>query len=246
MLFLIVETILTVIAWRKGWRGWALIPIVANLLISFVVGAAIEVSGGYVEMAYLLFLIFDIATVVVLSVLIKKGRRRVVGHSNCVPFYTDGGGAMTHTMPVNKIEGDGFVDVRNDGYRAGCEHRDGGRHVRACRHDHLVTRADSDSDQRRGDRIGSARRLDAVLDADPLGIPLLEPGALAPDSVAEDLSALDHLPHSLELFFPDSVHTPSLLRPRLGVPGWAPPGLHRIALCTPLLRAAAGARIGRR
>ena len=46
MLTLIAEIILTVIAWRKGWRWWALLPAFLAFATGFVLGAAIELTGG--------------------------------------------------------------------------------------------------------------------------------------------------------------------------------------------------------
>ena len=46
MLMLIAEIILTVIAWRKGWRWWALLPGFMAFGIGFVLGAVVEISGG--------------------------------------------------------------------------------------------------------------------------------------------------------------------------------------------------------
>jgi hypothetical protein len=46
MLTLIAEITLTVIAWRKGWRWWALLPGFLAFAAGFVLGAAIGISGG--------------------------------------------------------------------------------------------------------------------------------------------------------------------------------------------------------
>jgi len=46
MLMLIAKITLTVIAWRKGWRWWALLPGFMAFGIGFVLGAIIETSGG--------------------------------------------------------------------------------------------------------------------------------------------------------------------------------------------------------
>jgi hypothetical protein len=43
---LIAEIILTVIAWRKGWRWWALLPGALAFGTGFLIGMAVELSGG--------------------------------------------------------------------------------------------------------------------------------------------------------------------------------------------------------
>lgn len=43
---LIVEIILTVLAWRRGWKWLALLPVGIALLIGFAIGFGIGLSGG--------------------------------------------------------------------------------------------------------------------------------------------------------------------------------------------------------
>lgn len=42
---IIIEIILTIVAWRRGWRGLALIPLSAVLIIGFMAGVIGGASG---------------------------------------------------------------------------------------------------------------------------------------------------------------------------------------------------------
>jgi hypothetical protein len=41
-MLLIAQILLTVQAWRKGWRAWALLPVGMDLLIGMLIGIAVE------------------------------------------------------------------------------------------------------------------------------------------------------------------------------------------------------------
>ena len=43
---LIVEIVLTIIAWNRGWRWYALLPCGVVVVIGFLIGIGIGVSGG--------------------------------------------------------------------------------------------------------------------------------------------------------------------------------------------------------
>jgi len=51
MLLLIVEVLLTVAAWRRGWKGWALLPWAVCFFTAFIGGAFIGAAGGPVDEA---------------------------------------------------------------------------------------------------------------------------------------------------------------------------------------------------
>ncbi len=60
------------------------------------------------------------------------------------------------------IDSNGVVDVDDDGDRAGGEHGDGGGHVGAGGHEHLVAGADAEADERGGQGRGAAGRREAA------------------------------------------------------------------------------------
>ena len=43
---LIIEILLTIRAWRKGWKAWALMPLGIGVLMGFFVGVAAGAGGG--------------------------------------------------------------------------------------------------------------------------------------------------------------------------------------------------------
>ncbi len=48
-MLLIAEIILTVMAWRRGWKGWALAPMAGVLFVAFLLGSSVAASGGSME-----------------------------------------------------------------------------------------------------------------------------------------------------------------------------------------------------
>ena len=64
MLFL--EIILTIFAWRKGWRWWALVPVGICLLIGFIIGFLIGANGGSVNDIGAAGWIFDVGAIIAL------------------------------------------------------------------------------------------------------------------------------------------------------------------------------------
>jgi len=72
-MLLIAEIILTVFAWRKGWRWWALAPMAITLLIGFFMGVGIGASGGDIDSVRGISIVFDILATIALIVMVTKG-----------------------------------------------------------------------------------------------------------------------------------------------------------------------------
>jgi len=70
---LIIEIILTIFAWRKGWKWLALLPIGLALLIGFSIGIGIGASGGSVADVSGGAVLIDIAAIIALIVMLVKG-----------------------------------------------------------------------------------------------------------------------------------------------------------------------------
>ena len=93
----ILEIGLTVWAWKRGWRGWALLPLTIGLGASFLSGFYIGFSGGSeenLENMMGLFLLMDVAVIVslVLMVIFKRGRKVVVKDSRAYRNMTSDDG----------------------------------------------------------------------------------------------------------------------------------------------------------
>jgi hypothetical protein len=76
MLMLIIQISLTVSAWRKGWKGWALLPMAIELTLAFIVGAAVGASGGSVEDLWGPFFLVDLLTVAALITMACRAPRK--------------------------------------------------------------------------------------------------------------------------------------------------------------------------
>jgi hypothetical protein len=78
---IIIEIILTIAAWVRGWRGWALIPGVSVFLIGFMVGAMARAMGhSEIQTGQLtaILLPIELVSVGVLIWMAAKGKRRVL------------------------------------------------------------------------------------------------------------------------------------------------------------------------
>ncbi len=67
---MIIEIVLTVIAWRRGWKWWALIPLGAAVSIAFSVGFVIGMLGGSAGPVMPFFMLLDIGCLLALIILI--------------------------------------------------------------------------------------------------------------------------------------------------------------------------------
>lgn len=74
-MLLIVEIILTVFAWRKGWRWLALLPVGIAHVAAFVSGLAIGASGGNIENSIGVFLIYDLLLIIAQVVMVRTPRQ---------------------------------------------------------------------------------------------------------------------------------------------------------------------------
>lgn len=70
---LLIEIILTIFAWRKGWRWAALLPTAIALLVGLFMGFGIGASGGDINGAMGMGIILDILAVIALIIMIVVG-----------------------------------------------------------------------------------------------------------------------------------------------------------------------------
>lgn len=68
---IIIEIILTIFAWRNGWKWLSLIPMGSAILIGFFIGLGAGMSGGDSSSLVGLFM-FDIAAIIALIVMVSK------------------------------------------------------------------------------------------------------------------------------------------------------------------------------
>ena len=72
-MLLAIEIILTIFAWRNGWKWLALIPVGAALVIGFFIGLNVGLTGGEISPNIVILDVFAIIALIVM--LIKKGKK---------------------------------------------------------------------------------------------------------------------------------------------------------------------------
>ena len=78
MITLIIQIVLTIKAWKKGWKGWALLPAPTGWVISFFTGLSYgSVAGPEASLAPLIVigLLIDLISIGVLIAMVNKGRQ---------------------------------------------------------------------------------------------------------------------------------------------------------------------------
>jgi len=71
MIMLILEIVLTIVAWRKGWKAWALLPLGAG----FGLGVIMGLLGIIPDETSALWLVPDLAAIIALIIMAAKGRQ---------------------------------------------------------------------------------------------------------------------------------------------------------------------------
>jgi hypothetical protein len=74
-MLLILEIILAISAWRRGWRAWALMPFAVTWGLAFFIGVAMGVSGASPEEAVPVGLVLELGCLVALAVMCGTARK---------------------------------------------------------------------------------------------------------------------------------------------------------------------------
>lgn len=74
-MILLIEIILTISAWRKGWKARALLPLGLGMSVSFLIGMAVGASGGTIENVIPLCVLIELAILVSLIIMAIKAPR---------------------------------------------------------------------------------------------------------------------------------------------------------------------------
>jgi hypothetical protein len=64
----LAEILLTILAYRRGWKLKALLPVLSSLLAAFMMGLALGAGGGSMNKARPAFLLVDLICLAVLIV----------------------------------------------------------------------------------------------------------------------------------------------------------------------------------
>jgi len=73
---LALEIGLAIAAWRRGWKGWALLPLGIAAGIGFLGGLIIGASGGSEESALVIGIVADVIGIGALIAMIIKPRKK--------------------------------------------------------------------------------------------------------------------------------------------------------------------------
>ena len=76
-MLLIAEILLTIAVWRKGWRGWALLPMAIVLGLAFIIGSVAGAGGASEETLLAVGLILDFAGIAALIMMTARAPKRV-------------------------------------------------------------------------------------------------------------------------------------------------------------------------
>jgi hypothetical protein len=78
-MLLILEIVLTAVAWRKGWRTWALLPLGLGIFVAFFIGLVAGAAGLQADQMDALMLALtpiDLAVTGILIWMVVKGKKR--------------------------------------------------------------------------------------------------------------------------------------------------------------------------
>lgn len=76
-MLLILEIALTIAAWKRGWKGWAIVPLAVAVSLGYVIGMVIVAQGGSMEDIIPFTLVGDGVCIVSLIALAACGRQKV-------------------------------------------------------------------------------------------------------------------------------------------------------------------------
>jgi len=74
-MLLAIEIMLIITAWKRGWKGLALVPVGAGLVVAFLLGGAVGASGGSEDAVFALGLLVDVGIIATLGIMAAVGRR---------------------------------------------------------------------------------------------------------------------------------------------------------------------------
>lgn len=77
-MLLILQIILTIIAWRNGWKWKSLLPVGILLLVSLIVGFMISASGDNIDSVQNHILVLDITSIFILLIMSFKSPQSIL------------------------------------------------------------------------------------------------------------------------------------------------------------------------
>jgi hypothetical protein len=69
---MIIEIWLKVLAWRKGWKGYALLPVGVSFSLAFLTGIVVSLSDGSVDRLWSVGILLDVCAIVALIMMVNR------------------------------------------------------------------------------------------------------------------------------------------------------------------------------
>jgi hypothetical protein len=99
-MLLIAEIGLTVWAWMRGWKGYALLPVGIALPVGFILGLIVGAGGGGTQSILVYGLALDVIVIAVLIFMVAKPRNVAAA----LPMAAVAGGGAWHADPTGRHE----------------------------------------------------------------------------------------------------------------------------------------------
>jgi hypothetical protein len=77
VMILAAEIALTIAAWRRGWRGWALVPVACAFAFGALLGVAASAGGGSPGDVAGVGVLAELMVIVVLAIMVGRRPRRL-------------------------------------------------------------------------------------------------------------------------------------------------------------------------
>ena len=73
---IILQIILTIIAWHRGWKWYSLLPVGLAFGIGFIAGASLGVNGSIEELSWIRLDIAAIIALIFMAIIKKDGIKK--------------------------------------------------------------------------------------------------------------------------------------------------------------------------
>lgn len=94
---LLIEIVLTIVAWRKGWGSRALLPLGIAAAIAFLAGLTVGLTDGTEATLRTVALIVDLSALAALAIMVMRTPRPAEGqappHTEVVPTIVESDGS---------------------------------------------------------------------------------------------------------------------------------------------------------
>ena len=108
-MLLVLEIMLTISAWKKGWKGFALLPVITAMFLGLVIGGSVTDEDSL----YGLSIVLDIICVLVLAVM-NAIRRRAVEEDRSADETAGTGGKVIEIAKEDAVRDGAAIAALSD------------------------------------------------------------------------------------------------------------------------------------